>query len=215
MKLIRFFTKNIHNKYEVRPSSSTVGQIDICLQIQHLLRRVRVLRVPQLRPGVPPHPPHSSLPPLPLRGLRVSGEIVDCALQTLHVYRQNESIETQLKHILTFYNLPLCIFFLKPFITACNNSPKPIEGPSFPIIMCKNLINHYISRTPACSSCWQVWQYYLLPEEEQRMPGVKNPMCNAFPRIGRIPDSRFQPNKRQKTCKVKRRRVITARVMCN
>ena len=30
----------------------------------------------------------------------------------------------------------------------------------------------------------QVWQYYLLPEEEQRMPGVKNPMCNAFPRIG-------------------------------
>ena len=30
----------------------------------------------------------------------------------------------------------------------------------------------------------QVWQYYLLPPEEQRMPGVKNPMCNAFPRIG-------------------------------
>ena len=28
----------------------------------------------------------------------------------------------------------------------------------------------------------QVWQYYLLPEEEQRMPGVKNPMCNTFPR---------------------------------
>ena len=30
----------------------------------------------------------------------------------------------------------------------------------------------------------QVWQYYLLPPEEQCMPGVKNPMCNAFPRIG-------------------------------
>ena len=30
----------------------------------------------------------------------------------------------------------------------------------------------------------QVWQYCLLPPEEQRMPGVKNPMCNAFPRIG-------------------------------
>ena len=29
----------------------------------------------------------------------------------------------------------------------------------------------------------QVWQYYLLPEEEQRMPGRKNPMCNTFPRI--------------------------------
>merc|ERR1712066_1152661 len=29
----------------------------------------------------------------------------------------------------------------------------------------------------------QVWQYYLLPPEEQRMPGVKNPMCSAFPRI--------------------------------
>ena len=32
----------------------------------------------------------------------------------------------------------------------------------------------------------QVWQYYLLPEEEQHMPGVKNPMCNTFPRIGQI-----------------------------
>ena len=30
----------------------------------------------------------------------------------------------------------------------------------------------------------QVWQYYLLPDEEQRMPGRKNPMCNTFPRIG-------------------------------
>ena len=30
----------------------------------------------------------------------------------------------------------------------------------------------------------QVWQYYILPEEEQRMPGVKNPMCSAFPRVG-------------------------------
>ena len=33
---------------------------------------------------------------------------------------------------------------------------------------------------------FQVWQYYLLPPEEQRMPGVKNPMCNAFPRVGRF-----------------------------
>ena len=31
---------------------------------------------------------------------------------------------------------------------------------------------------------FQVWQYYLLPPEEQRMPGVKNPMCSAFPRVG-------------------------------
>lgn len=30
---------------------------------------------------------------------------------------------------------------------------------------------------------FNVWQYYLLPEEEQRMPGRKNPMCNTFPRI--------------------------------
>ena len=30
----------------------------------------------------------------------------------------------------------------------------------------------------------KVWQYYLLPPEEQRMPGVKNPMCSAFPRVG-------------------------------
>ena len=33
-------------------------------------------------------------------------------------------------------------------------------------------------------NCCQVWQYYLLPAEEQRMPGVKNPMCHVFPRIG-------------------------------
>ena len=32
----------------------------------------------------------------------------------------------------------------------------------------------------------QVWQYYLLPPEEQRMPGVKNPMCSAFPRVGKL-----------------------------
>jgi len=30
---------------------------------------------------------------------------------------------------------------------------------------------------------FEVWQYYILPEEEQHMPGVKNPMCNTFPRI--------------------------------
>lgn len=35
----------------------------------------------------------------------------------------------------------------------------------------------------------QVWQYYLLPEEEQRMPGVKNPMCYTFPRISKIWDA--------------------------
>jgi hypothetical protein len=35
-----------------------------------------------------------------------------------------------------------------------------------------------------CSAVLQVWQYYLLPPEEQRMPGVKNPMCHVFPRIG-------------------------------
>ena len=32
----------------------------------------------------------------------------------------------------------------------------------------------------------QVWQYYLLPEEEQHMAGVKNPMCNTFPRVGKL-----------------------------
>ena len=30
----------------------------------------------------------------------------------------------------------------------------------------------------------QVWRYYLLPSEEQRLPLVKNPMCQTFPRIG-------------------------------
>ena len=35
----------------------------------------------------------------------------------------------------------------------------------------------------------QVWQYYLLPDEEQRMPGRKNPMCNTFPRIGDLGDN--------------------------
>ena len=30
----------------------------------------------------------------------------------------------------------------------------------------------------------EVWQYYLLPDEEQKASGTKNPMCNTFPRIG-------------------------------
>ena len=29
-----------------------------------------------------------------------------------------------------------------------------------------------------------MWQYYLLPYEEQMASGTKNPMCNTFPRIG-------------------------------
>jgi len=29
----------------------------------------------------------------------------------------------------------------------------------------------------------EVWRYYLLPSEEQRLPFVKNPMCQTFPRI--------------------------------
>ena len=33
----------------------------------------------------------------------------------------------------------------------------------------------------------QVWRYYLLPSEEQRLPLVKNPMCQTFPRIGPYP----------------------------
>lgn len=38
---------------------------------------------------------------------------------------------------------------------------------------------------------FKVWQYYLLPEEEHRMPGVKNPMCNTFPRIASCDYWRF------------------------
>ena len=40
------------------------------------------------------------------------------------------------------------------------------------------------SSSSASHTYFQVWQYYLLPPEEQRMPGVKNPMCHVFPRIG-------------------------------
>ena len=29
-----------------------------------------------------------------------------------------------------------------------------------------------------------MWQYYLLPDEEQKGRLTKNPMCNTFPRIG-------------------------------
>ena len=36
-------------------------------------------------------------------------------------------------------------------------------------------------------SGFKVWQYYLLPPEEQQMPGVINPMCYTFPRIGKKP----------------------------
>jgi len=32
---------------------------------------------------------------------------------------------------------------------------------------------------------WRVWQYYLLPPEEQQMPGIINPMCYSFPRIAK------------------------------
>jgi len=31
---------------------------------------------------------------------------------------------------------------------------------------------------------FQVWRYYLLPDEEQQMSFQKNPMCETFPRIG-------------------------------
>jgi len=44
---------------------------------------------------------------------------------------------------------------------------------------------------------FEVWQYYLLPEEEQRMPGVKNPMCNAFPRIASCDYWRYGAGGRQ------------------
>ena len=30
---------------------------------------------------------------------------------------------------------------------------------------------------------WDVWQFYLLPKEEQQMSGIINPMCHTFPRI--------------------------------
>jgi len=46
---------------------------------------------------------------------------------------------------------------------------------------------------------FQVWQYYLLPPEEQRMPGVKNPMCNAFPRIANCDYWRWGSGGRQES----------------
>jgi len=44
---------------------------------------------------------------------------------------------------------------------------------------------------------FEVWQYYILPEEEQRMPGVKNPMCSAFPRVVSCDYWRFGAGGRQ------------------
>jgi len=43
----------------------------------------------------------------------------------------------------------------------------------------------------------QVWQYYLLPEEEQRMPGVTNPLCRTFPRVASCNYWRFGSGGRQ------------------
>ena len=37
----------------------------------------------------------------------------------------------------------------------------------------------------------------MLPEEEQRMPGRKNPMCNTFPRIASCDYWRWGPGGKQ------------------
>ena len=45
---------------------------------------------------------------------------------------------------------------------------------------------------------FEVWQYYLLPDEEQKASGTKNPMCNTFPRIGDHVDDELLHKARQK-----------------
>ena len=55
---------------------------------------------------------------------------------------------------------------------------------NFAIVLAQFVVtNQFLSRRFLLYGL-EVWRYYLLPSEEQRLPFVKNPMCQTFPRIG-------------------------------
>jgi len=68
------------------------------------------------------------------------------------------------------YNIYFCGFAFCEFL-------------NFAIVGCNFFLTHRFLHYRFLDYGYQVWQYYLLPPEEQRMPGVKNPMCSAFPRV--------------------------------
>merc|ERR1719273_940718 len=68
------------------------------------------------------------------------------------------------------YNIYFCGFVFCEFL-------------NFAIVCAAFFLSHRFLHFRFLTYGFQVWQYYLLPPEEQRMPGVKNPMCIAFPRI--------------------------------
>jgi len=67
------------------------------------------------------------------------------------------------------------------------------------IVIIQFVITHRFLHYRFLTYGFQVWQYYLLPPEEQRMPGVKNPMCNAFPRIANCDYWRWGSGGRQES----------------
>jgi len=68
------------------------------------------------------------------------------------------------------YNIYFCGFVFCEFL-------------NFAIVCAAFFLSHRFLHFRFFEYGYQVWQYYLLPPEEQRMPGVKNPMCHVFPRI--------------------------------
>jgi len=57
------------------------------------------------------------------------------------------------------------------------------EHLNFFIVVFQFLLTHKFLNHRFLDYGFKVWQYYLLPTEEQQMFGVINPMCNTFPRI--------------------------------
>jgi len=75
-----------------------------------------------------------------------------------------------IKNIHNKYNIYFCGFITCEFLNLF-------------VVIIQFLLTHRFLHFRYLLYGFNVWQYYLLPEEEQRMPGRKNPMCNTFPRI--------------------------------
>ncbi|XP_023322025.1 innexin inx2 isoform X1 [Eurytemora carolleeae] len=68
------------------------------------------------------------------------------------------------------YNIYFCGFIFCEFL-------------NFIIVIFQFYLTHRFLHSRYIDYGFKVWQYYLLPPEEQQMPGVINPMCYTFPRI--------------------------------
>lgn len=93
---------------------------------------------------------------------------------TRQVEDQEEKLESLLKffseNIKNKYNVYFCGFIICEILNL------------FIVVLQFFLTNRFLHHRYMTYG-WSVWQYYLLPREEQEMPGVINPMCYTFPRI--------------------------------